>query len=344
MQAVSRFPRHRKSGFTLIELLVVIAIIAVLIALLLPAVQQAREAARRTQCKNNLKQIGLALHNYHDVYGTFPPGNTGGASFTGLSVHARILPFIDQTPLYSKIDWSISYLNQLPEVVDAQIPAFQCPSDTNRLSGPAWSVNSAGTRTGGPGARNNYYYNQGVQILFSGVPSIETTAANQALPAADGVFARNSSFRLRDMTDGSSNTAFFSEKKSGDGSATISSPEDTFQPGTYPNTPDEALQQCRAIDTSNLAFQRVDPSVQNVGAPWIYSYHSSTIYWHTAPPNDRSCMYPPGRIMTTASSRHTGGVHTLLCDGTVRFVSQNVDLGVWRSIGTRASGEVIGEF
>ena len=333
LEFLMRHLRSRRSGFTLIELLVVIAIIAVLIALLLPAVQQAREAARRTQCKNNLKQLGLALHNYHDVYSTLPPGNTGGVVFSGLSVHARILPQLEQVPLFNMINWNSNYLdpsNSAP--LNLTLTMFRCPSDNStRLPGNA-------------GGANNYYYNQGVNILFSGNPAFETTAANQALPAADGLFYRDSSIRLGDITDGTSNTSMFSERKIGDGSASISSPEDTFAPGTYPNTPDEAVSQCNAMDPSNLSFQYPAASVQNVGAPWLYAYHSTTIYWHTNVPNGRSCMFPPGRIMAGASSRHIGGVHTLLADGSARFVSSNIDLKVWRGIGTRSGGEIIGDF
>jgi prepilin-type N-terminal cleavage/methylation domain-containing protein len=324
--------RVKRLGFTLIELLVVIAIIAVLIALLLPAIQQAREAARSSQCRNNLKQIGVALHTYHDAYRTLPPGNSGGLVFEGISVHGRILPELEQTAIFNQIDWNQNYLNPANTAArNSVVPTFLCPSDTDRLPGTA-------------GGRNNYYYNQGVQILFSGVPSVETNPLNQAMPAADGAFARNSSFRLADLTDGTSNTILFSERKKGDGNAGQSSPEDTFNPGLFPGTPDEALTACRGIDTSNLAFQNPGSSVQNVGAPWLYAYHSTTIYWHTAPPNDRSCMFPPGRIMTTASSRHAAGVHSLLGDGAVRYVSTNIDLNVWRALGTRSGGEQVGEF
>ena len=149
MKRLNRNPR----GFTLIELLVVIAIIAILISLLLPAVQQAREAARRTQCKNNLKQLGLALHNYHDVYGCIPIADVNGAS-TPVSAHARLLPSIEQSALYSLVDFNVPYNhvnNTIPR--NTELAAFRCPSDPTSL--PA-SI----------GGRNNYYWNAGSGIVM----------------------------------------------------------------------------------------------------------------------------------------------------------------------------------
>src|SRR5207248_10172720 len=119
----------------------------------------------------------------------------------------------------------------------------------------------------------------------------------------------------------------------------VSTPNDTFWPQTYPNTPDEAVQQCRAIDPSNLSFQRVS----DVGAPWIQGYHSTTAYFHVAPPGDRSCMFPPGRISTTANSAHTNGVNVAMCDGSVRFVPYTIQLTTWRAMGSKDGGEVVAQ-
>ena len=314
-------PFNRSRGFTLIELLVVIAIIAVLIALLLPAVQQAREAARRTQCKNNLKQLGLAIHNYHDTHSCLPIADVSGA-VNPVSAHARLLPYIDQTNLYNLIDFNVPY-DHVNNVTarSKEVPAFRCPSDPTPL--PA-SI----------GGRNNYYWNAG-----SGIVMYASGATGQ--PPTNGIIFHNKPFRFADITDGLSNTGAMAEKLTGDGSNGVASPKtDTFQPGTYPATPDEALQQCNATNVLDLTKQ----GYSNVGGPWLQQYHSTNQYNHVLQPNGRSCMFPPGRIATTANSQHTGGVHLLLCDGSVKFISENIALETWRSIGSINGGEVLGEF
>ncbi len=313
--------KARRSGFTLIELLVVIAIIAILIALLLPAVQQAREAARRSQCRNNLKQLGLAIHNYHDNFNCFPIADVSGG-VNPISAHARLLPSMDQAPLYNLINFNVDHNHVSNDPVRlANVPTFVCPSNVDALP----------TTLGG---RTTYYWNAG-----SGIVMYDSGMTGQ--PQANGVIYHTRKIRFNDVTDGLSNTGAMAEKMTGDGSNAISSPRtDTFRPGTYPNTADEALQQCNATDVTNLTLQ----GYSNVGAPWLQQYHSTNQYNHVLPPNGRSCMYPPGRIATTANSQHTGGVHLLLGDGSVRFVSENIDTGTWRALGSIAGGEVIGDF
>jgi len=321
--------RLRRRGFTLIELLVVIAIIAVLIALLLPAVQQAREAARRTQCKNNLKQLGLALHNYHDTFTGFPMGkNTAGSGLTNFPAQARILPYIDQTNLYNQINFNVNATNAANVVpYNTSLPAFRCPSDTDMLQAVI-------------GGRSNYYTNTGTCVI-NGLPGLTVGSTNYGMPMPNGPIYQDSFMKFADLIDGSSTTALMSERMLGDGSNAISTPRsDTFQPGTYPNNADEAWAQCRAVNTADLTKQ----GKSNGGVSWLSPDHTTTYYFHILGPNDLSCMYPPSRIATTANSRHTGGVHLLLCDGAIRFVSSSIDLSIWRALGTRNGGEVVSEF
>lgn len=317
--------RPRRKGFTLIELLVVIAIIAILIALLLPAVQQAREAARRTQCKNNLKQLGLAMHNYLDAHSRLPL--CLNSTSKPISVHAYLLPYLDQSPLYSLIDFNTSWNSATNTTACGKVvESFLCPSQPTVSMPAGW----AGT---------NYRANQGSNILY-GMPTTDPANSNFGQPGSNGVFISGLSLKLADVTDGTSNTAAFSEHPFADFDQLRTNPYDTFRPGTYPNNADEAYRDCRNVDTTNLAMQ----GVSNVGAPWLQSYHSTTQYFHSIPPNGRSCMYPPGRIATTAASYHVGGVQMTLCDGSTRFVGENIDIKVWRAIGSRDGNETFGEF
>ena len=311
-----------RSGFTLIELLVVIAIIAILIGLLLPAVQKVREAAARMQCSNNLKQLALASHNYHDANGVLPLGRNANS----ISTHAFLLPYIEQDNVFRTVDVTVSWNHVNNTAARAvNIKTFLCPSDPITQTPPGW----AGT---------NYRANQGSNLLH-GQPSTTAGDPNASMPAPNGPFVPLKTVTMVGIIDGTSNTAAFSEHLKGDFNNGISSPTDTFWPQTYPNTQDEAVAQCGAIDPNNLSFQRVS----DVGAPWLQGYHSTTTYFHVSGPNTRSCMFPPGRIATTASSAHTGGVMVSMCDGSVRFVSNSIPIAAWRALGSRDGGEIITE-
>ncbi len=304
--------RAIRRGFTLIELLVVIAIIAILIALLLPAVQQAREAARRSQCKNNLKQLGLALHNYHDTHNVFPPGYQTGASGgwrssdtpkpdnqSGPGMHT--LPFIDQAPLYNLIaarqkvavagPWHLDTgTGSLSELAKTIIPAHICPSD------PMGGINTKMSNFG----KSNYVPSGG-----SNTAPINTTA--------NGIFFRNSSIRMRDITDGTSNTILYGEKST--------------QAPVPPSNWKGALWMGQRDSSTAVAYAEYD-SMTGFYASATWSYiNANELY---------------GRNF---SSSHVGGAHFLLGDGSVRFISENTDHNnILTNLAARDDGKVIGEF
>jgi prepilin-type N-terminal cleavage/methylation domain-containing protein/prepilin-type processing-associated H-X9-DG protein len=322
--------RHR-SGFTLIELLVVIAIIAVLIALLLPAVQAAREAARRAQCVNNLKQIGLAMANYHDAVGCYPMsmgldspgfGYPEPVSYSGLSM---LLPYMEQSVVFNTINYSIIRGDAGNNTAMAtSVSSFVCPSDPRQGNLPAGQAGE----TYHPNSGNTIDYVAGASDLWG---------FNTSLPPFNGVCYPVSHTRIADITDGTSNTAAFSEMGLGDQSNAIATEKtDQFWTQTYPTTPDQAIAQCQGFPASNLSFQGLSTD----GVPWIEG-STSAMYNHVNVPNMRSCIFPPGRIMNTANSYHPGGVNFGLCDGSVRFVKSTINLPTWRALGSRNGGEII---
>jgi len=309
----------KRSAFTLVELLVAIAIIGVLMALLLPAVNFARESARRIACSNNLRQFGGALQLYHDAMKQCPPGRTS----RGMSTHAHLLPFMEQQPIHQLVRFDLDWDDVLNTAARATpVPIFNCGSDVqNRLP-----VGYAGT---------SYRACQGSGILW-GNPPTNPSNANYGMPAPSGVFYADSGTLFGEITDGLSNTAAFSEHTKGDFSNGVATKSDTFRTSpNRPNTPDESVLFCRAIDRNDLSRQ----SYSDIGAPWLQGYHSTTVYFHVDTPNKPSCMYPPGRIATAASSGHPNGVNMALCDGSVRWVNDAVHINTWRALGTRQGEE-----
>jgi prepilin-type N-terminal cleavage/methylation domain-containing protein len=307
---------RRRSGFTLIELLVVIAIIAILIGLLLPAVQKVREAAARLQCQNNLKQIGLGLHNYHSAYGAFPPGSNP----KGFTVVTQLLPFMEQGNIYNQIDLTASAnspANAGPTGMTIKI--LLCPSDRTNQTPP------------GQGG-NNYFANYGTEPQFFQNSSV-----------ANGVFAlreASGGIRLTDVTDGTSNTAAFSELRKGDYNSARYSPQDWLNASSLgmPTTVDQAYSLCQSIDATNLSYQWLSS-----GGEWLNDNATGTAYLHCGPPNSTNCGFPANlRFCVNANSDHINGVNLVLCDGSVRFVTNSISLPTWRALGTRALGETLG--
>lgn len=322
--------RSRRIAFTLIELLVVIAIIAVLIALLLPAVQQAREAARRSQCKNNLKQLGLAVHNYHDTFNTLPPayinpGNGQSAALypagntRNISGYLMLLPYLDQAPLYNQINFSLPLgpaagggatfgalaPNSQAGLFSNPLPVFRCPSDTAYQepmdstvspfsSYPGYAITNA-QRVSYGFVFDRIAYQIGVNYRFDGT-------------ATKGIWGINGAGGFKDVTDGTSNTLVFME----------------------------------------VPFKHASTSLGAMYGPFLHAY---TAYGEVIPAgvgNNKGINYiqvaPDRTFYSGAGSRHTGGCHALLGDGTVRFLSQNMNIATLVSLTSISGAEVVGEF
>ncbi|MEZ6132329.1 MAG: DUF1559 domain-containing protein [Planctomycetaceae bacterium] len=326
-----------RTGFTLIELLVVIAIIAVLVSLLMPAVQQSREAARRTQCKNSLKQIGLALHNYHDLHQTLPPGwvdqnDSHGANW-GWATY--LLPMLDQGNLYSRLavgDHTLSFaISQTDSrgLLQIPLPMFRCASDA------------------APGLNSDHLMVSDVPTRASVATSNYVGANGGAMWTRDerlaGLFGRNSSTRFKDISDGTSNTIAVGERA-----------------WSLP-TVDGPRRSCRAATVSGANGFIRHPVQETTLALGMFGINQTADDLDNDPP-DFVCPLADRQVETTSethdicergySSAHSGGAQFLLADGSVRFISENIQRDpsgsngdyLWQNLLNKADGNVIGEF
>jgi prepilin-type processing-associated H-X9-DG protein len=341
----------------LVELLVVIAIIAILVGLLLPAVQSAREAARRMQCSNNLKQLGIALHNYHNSMRTFPPNLCPGANYNysagSWGVLAFLNPFLEQTNVYNMMNLNLptygsaspyAFANGDPNTIIAGttiIPLFLCPSDLGQSVDNGYNV----AQNFGP---SNYCATQG-----SGIDTINGTGPNGSPLGADGVFYANSRTRIEDITDGTTNTAAFSESMLGAG------PDNSAgTPAALPASTDlRRVYSYVAIGSAISTATCTPPSgtynyTQRRQFAWWSGEIRCVSYNHYYTPNSlfMDCVTNDPNFGYTAEgwkaarSLHPGGVNLLMCDGSVRFAGSQVNPVIWASIATRAGREIVSDF
>jgi prepilin-type N-terminal cleavage/methylation domain-containing protein/prepilin-type processing-associated H-X9-DG protein len=330
--------KSKPKGFTLIELLVVIAIIAVLVAILLPAVQQAREAARRSNCSNNLKQLGIALHSYHETHGCFPisiapsvrDSSVTGA-WRGFSVQALLLPYMDQAAIYNKLDFNNRY-DEAPNTntdVRAKIAAFICPSDLAYIGGATE-----------PG--NNYLISAGPST-FWGVGDADKA----------GFAKHNRVVRMADLMDGASNVVAVSEATTGAAAGAYDLRRSLVRNQAFPGgfadsftTPallNQYGQQCLG-GTTNLHL--------HVRSQWMNGIGGQTIFNTLNPPNTPNpdchpcggCGWYDSKGIWSARSRHVGGVNVTLADGSVRFVGDGIDTLTWQQVGGAGDGARVGDW
>ena len=356
---------HSRRGFTLIELLVVIAIIAVLIALLLPAVQAAREAARRAQCSNNMKQIGLAMHNYHTGIGSFPSNSnqtTGGYSVSGSyqttwgawSAAAMMLPYLEQAPLYNAANfswvsgWALGYsINST--VTNTTIAGFICPSD-----GMSPVPITPSKTAANDGANNNYFASLGTSTQYW-MP--DTTGV---FTYGDGALKPGRTYGIQSITDGTSNTIAYGEALVGDFSIQFVKWRDgpLVSAAIVANLQDASTNPAGVLtDLQNCAAAFLIPptgSVGNIkGMRWAQNDPSFSLFNTIVPPS--STQYPFGWCFLgstasnnsiagqyqNANSNHPGGANFLFCDGSTRFIKSTIALKTYWALGTKANGEIV---
>lgn len=337
MNQVAAGTRRRRPGFSLVEVIVVIGIISILMALALPAVQMAREGARRASCQNNLHQIGLALQIYHDNYLSYPPSVTNSTAYYGAySIHSRLLPHLDQRPLFDSINFDVGtvppdpfgppprsgdeiYMIEVNRTVSqVGIAAFLCPSD---------GVGAFG------GSGSNYRGNVGVGCCYM-------TSAEHP-DSGNGLFPEIGPVSIPRIPDGLSHTAAFSERVRGSGDGALIPHRDYYSWfNLMARTGDDLVVACRV-----MARPGAD-GYPNAGHWWFWTGRERTLYNHAQGPNGRvpDCIAAtalPAPGMATARSAHPGGVNVLMADGSIRFANDAINLAVWRGLSTRNGGELV---
>jgi prepilin-type N-terminal cleavage/methylation domain-containing protein/prepilin-type processing-associated H-X9-DG protein len=327
-------------AFTLLELLVVAAVLAIILAIVLPAIEMAREAAQRVKCQSNLRQIGLALHDYHGSHRVLPFGV--GADDDGAvaqptspasrrySVHSQLLPFLDRAIVFNQVNFGLqpfypdttgdprSVTGQEPNETAARavIDVFLCPSDTERMRDRPWG-------------KNNYRSCNG-----------NTWAGRKG----NGMFGQITRTRFRDVHDGLSNTAAFSERIRGDDDDDLVDMNSDVFGFAAPGTTEESFRSWCEELTDELAATLILHD-SNSGHTWLEGNMTWTRYNHFMPPGRQSCklFLTWEGVAMTANSRHKSGVNLLLGDGSVRFVSYSIDSHVWKALGSIAGGERIAD-
>lgn len=337
---VAPAPSGRRDGFTLIELLVVVAVIAILVSLLLPAVQQARAAARRAQCQNNLKQIGLALHNYAAVGRLMPPSfvvNDDSAETGGQwSVHVRLLPFLDQANVEQLVDFTQAYSGAAAslQVRTFRVPTYLCPSEINDRA-----------RTDGDGTPihypTSYGFNAGDWFVWS----------NETRDPGPGAFTPNQAFGFNAFRDGTTNTLAFAEVRA----FTPYVRDGEVSPDVPPTDPADIANLAGSFKENSGHTEWVDGRVHQTGFTATLAPNTTVPVAggkaaggaddgdFTACREGKSCSGPT-HAAVTSRSYHDGGVQVLLMDGSARFVSDTVELQTWRAVSTRDGGEVVEKF